>query len=104
MSVADYRILVTEMMKYQEKVNSLEELIAKERDSVDKLVVTIKLAEDAHKIEREAANEYIKELEKKLAAKKRSAYIPGIIGGIRPTSDWDVEGVVGLGWKLDLIK
>lgn len=104
MSVEDYRTLITEMMKYQENIKSLEQVVAKERASIDDLIVTIKTAEDKHKAEREAADLYIKELEKKLSFKKRSAWIPGIIGGIRPTSDWNVEGVIGIGWKLDLIK
>lgn len=104
MEVDDYRVFITELAKSKTIISGLEKALATERTKTDELITAIKSADVAFEAERKAAEERIKVLEKTLASYKRFNWMPGIIAGIRPDSDWNVEGVIGLGWKIDIIK
>lgn len=83
-------------------VKGLERSLDNEKLNSNKLMRSINEIKATNEIERIAASDRIKILEKELKRMRRSQYIPGLIGGARIDSDHNIEPTVGIGWKINL--
>jgi hypothetical protein len=101
MHVDEYRFFITQISKLEARVEVLDRILEEERQTVSELIDKIGTYHDAQIEEREAGDQYVKELEHEIKVNKWSRYLPGIIAGVRPSDGWSrVEGVIGLGWQF----
>ena len=101
MTISDYRTFVTEIESLKAANESLTNSLKKEEENVKNLIASIMKIEETSKNERKAANERIAHLEKQITKMRTRNFVPGIIGGVTYDDD-QVQGTIGIGWKLNL--
>ena len=101
MTISDYRTFVTEIESLKVANESLTNSLKKEEENVKNLIASIMKIEETSKNERKAANERIAYLEKQITKMRTRNFVPGIIGGVT-YDDYQVQGTIGIGWKLNL--
>jgi hypothetical protein len=102
MHVEEYRFFITRIKTLEAENESLHHVLKLERASFDEVTDAAKAANEARLEEREAADSQIKKLETWIKHYKAAQWQPGVIGGGGVTTGGDVEGFVGVGWKMDL--
>lgn len=95
MEEADYRLLITEIQTLKAENSSLKAVVEKERADQDAHFAGIET-------ERAANARLVAELRAKIDRLLRARLYPGIIAGGGMTTRGEGEGVVGIGWKIDL--
>lgn len=102
MTISDYREFVSEIEELRARNDALDKALKKEQDNTKALIASIRKIESTSDIAHINANNTIKSLEIQLKKLRIRQYYPGFIGGVRITNDWNAEGVIGIGWKLNL--
>lgn len=95
MEEQEYRFFITRIRELEAENTSLREVLIRERASHDAYVVSVDR-------ERAAWGELRAALMRKIARYENRVWIPGVILGGGATTRGELEGVVGLGWKIDL--
>lgn len=95
MEEADYRLLITEIQTLKAEAAALREVVEKERAGQNEYIVRVSL-------ERQAKEALIGAQKDRIDRLTRQKWYPGIIAGVGGTWEGEVQGVVGLGWKIDL--
>lgn len=103
MHVDEYRWYITRIKTLEAENTSLNKILIMERVSFDELAQEVASADQARQKERSAATSRIKELEAQVRAYNDKKWIPGVVaGGGSTTSGSNVQGFIGLGWKVDI--
>ena len=102
MHIDEYRFFITQIKTLEVEAAGLKRALAEERASLDILAAAADDADTARLEERRAADARIKKLETDLKDCKRRQWLPGVIGGGGITGSGKAEGVIGLGWKIDI--
>ncbi len=99
------RKIVMEESEYRFFVTEIQTLRA-ENAALKKTIETERADQDAHfagiEAERAAKDKLIAELRAKINRLLKARMFPGIIAGGGMTTRGEAEGVVGIGWKIDL--
>lgn len=95
MEEADYRLLITEIQTLKAETAALRAVVEKERAGQNEYMVRVSLERQAKEALFEAQKDRIDRL-------TRQKWYPGIIAGVGGTWKGEVQGVVGIGWKIDL--
>ena len=95
MEEAEYRFFVTEIHTLRAENAALKKTIETERADQDAHIAGIET-------ERAANARLVAELRAKIDRLLRARMFPGIIAGGGMTTRGEAEGVVGIGWKIDL--
>ena len=96
MQLDDYRFFITRVVALEAETKDLRRALAVERASFDELIQASKQADRARLAERAA-------YERRVKAMSRRKWLPGVIGGVAPSRGGSgVQGVIGLGWKVNL--
>lgn len=95
MEEADYRLLITEIQTLKAENSSLKAVVDAERAGQNEYMVRVSLERQTHEALVGAQKDRIDRL-------TRQKWYPGIIAGVGGTWEGEVQGVVGLGWKIDL--
>lgn len=95
MEESEYRFFVTEIQTLRAENAALKSTIEKERADQDAHFAGIEA-------ERAAKDKLIAELRAKINRLLKARMFPGIIAGGGMTTRGEAEGVVGIGWKIDL--
>jgi hypothetical protein len=88
MHVDEYRFFITRLVELEAESAGLRKTLDSERASFDELASAMKAANQARLAERRAVS--------------RRRWAPGLILGGGLTSGGKAEGVIGVGWKLEL--
>jgi hypothetical protein len=102
MHVDEYRFFATRVKTLEAETASLKDILARERASFDAVAQAAKEADNARRDERVAFEVRLKDLERQIAKGNTSRWLPGIIAGGGLSSRGDVEGIIGLGWKVPI--
>jgi hypothetical protein len=100
MHVDEYRFFITRVKMLEAETESLNRVLKLERASFDEVANAVRVADAARLKEREAFADRIAALEALVRRYKSSQWILGVIGGGGVTAGGELEGFVGLGWKL----
>lgn len=95
MEEVEYRFFITEIQTLRAENAALKSTIEKERADQDAHFAGIET-------ERAAKDKLIAELRAKIDRLLKARMLPGIIAGGGMTTRGEAEGVVGIGWKIDL--
>lgn len=95
MEESEYRFFVTEIQTLRAENAALKKTIETERADQDAHFAGIEA-------ERAAKDKLIAELRAKINRLLKARMFPGIIAGGGMTTRGEAEGVVGIGWKIDL--
>jgi hypothetical protein len=95
MEEVEYRYFVTEIQTLRAENAALRKTIETERADQDAHFAGIET-------ERAAKDKLIAELRAKINRLLKARMFPGIIAGGGMTTRGEAEGVVGIGWKIDL--
>ncbi len=95
MEEADYRLLITEIRTLKAENAALKRVVEKERADQNEYMVRVSL-------ERQAKEALVDAHKIRIDRLTRQKWSPGIIAGVGGTWDGNVQGVVGIGWKIDL--
>jgi hypothetical protein len=102
MHESEYRFFITRIRELETEAEGLKRTLRFERASFDEVADAAKEVEKAYLEERESARKVIAELEAKNRRHERKRYIPGIIGGAGAGTGGGVQGLIGVGWKIDI--
>jgi hypothetical protein len=102
MHVNEYRFFIMRIKTLEAGNEALKQVLQAERASSDEVIDAMKAANDVRLKEREASEARIATLEAWIKRYKTAQWIPGIISGGGISTGGDIEGFIGIGWKIDL--
>jgi len=100
MEEADYRFFITRIKALEAENAALTKAIAEERSSFDVYVSNVQEERKLHAEQTALYERRVDELSEDVRRLKRQKALPGILVGGGMNTKGNLEGFVGLGWKI----
>ena len=100
MEEADYRFFITRIKTLEAETAALTKAIAEERSSFDVYVSSVQAERTLHAEQVALHEQRIEQLSWRIRRLNRQKVLPGLLVGGGMSTHGDLEGFVGIGWKI----
>lgn len=100
MEESDYRFFISRIVALEAETTALKNVLAEERASFDVYVLNVRKEREAHSGRSAAYERRIDELAEDIRSLRRQKILPGILVGGGMNTKGNLEGFVGVGWKI----